>query len=240
MDAATAAGLREQIVFVRDHECLPTIVRMKSLLQEASHDPEIKRLMVVPILYSVWERAFSVWTAICLKVAQHQYTTARDCPPALRAFWLRKADFFKSFVDSVRDVMELEREDNQLPQTAKKITKGGFHLSMQVLTKLDEWHDLPLSAKGSTESLVITYSNVNEAVVATNAGAIGLMELPSFAQLDLTRLSELVGIRNSIGHGGVLNSPGAMQVGELIEYTERLIIQYAVIVNDWIDKAEAP
>lgn len=132
--------------------------------------------------------------------------------------------------------MELEREDSAFQQTAgfkKKITKGGFNLSSQVLSQLDDWHERPLFAK-DLSSLVITYSNVNDVVVSTNAEAIGLAELTSFSKLDLSRLGELVGIRNSIGHGGVLDPPGKRNLDELIDYTESLIQQYSELVIEWI------
>ena len=240
MHSMNAESLREEVVFVRESECFTTIARIRELLASDVVHPETLRLMTVPILYSVWERAFSNWTTICLKVVQDNYLKAIDCPPKTRAYWLRKADFFKSFVNSVRDVMELEREDSVFQQTAgfkKKITKGGFNLSSQVLSQLDCWHEKPLFAK-DLSSLVITYSNVNDAVVLTNAEAIGLTELASFSKLDLSRLGELVGIRNGIGHGGVLEPPGKRNLDELIDYVERLIQQYSELVVEWITMHE--
>lgn len=238
-----ADSLREEIATVRDQECLATIASVRQLLASDVAEPEMLRLMSVPILYSVWERAFSGWTAICLRVVQENYPRAIDCPAKTRAYWLRKADFFKSFVDSVRDVMELEREDSVFQQTSgfkKKITKGGFNLSSQVLSQLDEWHDRPLNAKVDMTTLVVTYSNVNDVVVTTNAEAIGLTDLRAFAELDLSKLGELVGIRNGIGHGAILAAPGKRQLDELIVYTESLIAQYSAVVLEWIALHEEP
>lgn len=238
-----ADSLRAEIVAVRDQECLATIASVRQLLLSDVAEPETLRLMTVPILYSVWERAFSGWTAICLRVVQENYARAIDCPAKTRAYWLRKADFFRSFVDSVRDVMELEREDSVFQQASgfkKKITKGGFNLSSQVLSQLDEWHQRPLNAKVDMTNLVVTYSNVNDIVVTTNAEAIGLTELHSFATLDLSRLGELVGIRNGIGHGAILAAPGKRQLDELTAYTESLIVQYSEVVLEWITIHEEP
>lgn len=243
MRAKIADSLREEIAFVRDKECLATISSVRQLLSSDVTEPETLRLMVVPILYSVWERAFSGWTAICLRVVQDNYSKAIDCPAKTRAYWLRKADFFKSFVDSMRDVMELEREDSVLQQTSgfsKRITRGGFNLSSQVLLKLDEWHNRPLNAKVDLKNLVLTYSNVNDVVVNTNAEAIGLSDLESFARLDLTKLGELVGIRNGIGHGAILSPPGKRELEELIVYTEKLLVQYSDVVTEWIAMHEEP
>lgn len=243
-----AESLRSEIASVRDNECVATIAKIRELLASEVVQPETLRLMSVPILYSVWERAFSNWTAICLRVVQDNYLRAIDCPAKTRAYWLRKADFFKSFVDSIRDVLELEREDSAFQQSTgfkKRITKGGFSLSSQVLSQLDDWHEKPLSAK-DLSSLVITYSNVNDSVVTTNAEAIGLSRLPSFSKLDLSRLSELVGIRNGIGHGASLVPPGRRNLDELIDYTENLIRQYADVSIEWVTfheesvEAEAP
>ena len=236
MRSEDAELLRSEVIFVRDKECLATIARVRELLALEVVQSETLRLMAVPMLYSVWERAFSNWTAICLRVVQDNYPRAIDCPPKTRAYWLRKADFFKSFVSSVRDILELEREDSTFQQVTglrKKITKGGFKLSSEVLSELDEWHKKPLFAK-DLSSLVVTYSNVNDAVVSTNAEAIGLDDLRLFSQLDLTKLGELVAIRNGIGHGAVLVAPGKRELGELIDYTERLIRQYSELVIEWI------
>ena len=243
MFTKVADSLRAEIIAVRDQECLATIANVRSLLLSEVTEPEMLRLMSVPILYSVWERAFSGWTAICLRVVQENYPRAIDCPAKTRAYWLRKADFFKSFIASVRDVMELEREDSVFQQASgfkKKITRGGFNLSSQVLSQLDEWHERPLNAKVDMTNLVVTYSNVNDVVVTTNAEAIGLTELHSFAALDLSRLGELVGIRNGIGHGAILAAPGKRLLDELITYTESLIIQYAEVVLEWITIYEDP
>lgn len=231
-----AESLINEIHSVRDNECIATIARVRELLASEVVQPETLRLMTVPILYSVWERSFSSWTALCLKVVQESHLKAIDCPAKTRSYWLRKAGFFKSFVDSVRDVLELEREDSIFQQSTgfkKKITKGGFNLSTQVLTQLDDWHEKPLFV-ADLSSLVITYSNVNDAVVTTNAEAIGLTELDSYINLDLTRLGELVGMRNGIGHGAVLSPPGRRHLDELIDYTEHLIKQYADVVIEWI------
>lgn len=238
MSPEEAQKLREEVYFSRDKECLATLVRVRTLVSEASSDPEMLRLMATPMLYSVWERVFSLCTSICLRVIQQEYERAAECPASARAFWLRKADFFKSFVSSVRDLMELEREDSAFQQSTgfkKKISKGAFNLSVEVLSKLDEWHKKPLDHKSGCEDLVITYSNVNDSVVATNAEAIGLANLDAYKTLDLSKLGLLVGIRNGIGHGASLNAPGPRELGELIDYSEALVSQYVNVTSEWID-----
>lgn len=242
MDKARADTLRAEIIFVRDKECLDATQRIRSLLQTVTAETEMLRLMAVPMLYSVWERAFSSWTAICLKVIQECNAAAKDCPPAARAYWLRKADFFRSFIDSMRDVLELDKEDSIAQQAGnirRSTKKGTFNLSGQILLELDKWHAAPLKATQDHKDLVITYSNVNDAVVRTNAEAIGLSSLPSFANLDLSDLSKLVGIRNGIGHGASLVPPGPREVSDLLSYTERLLQQYSEVAIDWITANEA-
>lgn len=233
-----AQRLREEINFSRDKECLATLARIRVLVGEVTSDSEMLRLMATPMLYSVWERVFSLCTSICLRVIQREYERAAECPASARAFWLRKADFFKSFVSSVRDLMELEREDSAFQQSGgfkKKISKGAFNLSVEVLSKLDDWHNKPLDHKSGCEDLVITYSNVNDSVVTTNAEAIGLAELNAYKSLDLTKLGQLVGIRNGIGHGASLIPPGPRELGELIDYSEALVTQYVNVTSEWID-----
>lgn len=238
MSPESARLLEQEIVFVRDRECLRVIDEISAILASQKFQLDTIRLMTVPILYSVWERSFSSWTAICLRVIQEHYLKASDCPPMARAFWFRKADFFKSFVDTMRDVLELEREDSIFEQSSgfgKKITKGGFNLSSQLLEKMDHWHNSPLEARSGLSSLVITYSNVNESVVRTNAEAIGLDSLTSFQELDLSMLGKLVGIRNGIGHGAILVPPGVLELEELMGYTKKLIQQYADVTIEWIN-----
>lgn len=237
MSPEEAETLCNYIYFSRDKECLATLDRIRALVGQESSDPEMLRLMATPMLYSVWERIFSLCTSTCLKVIEKEYERAAECPASARAFWLRKASFFKSFVSSVRDLMELEREDSIFQQSSgfkKKINKGAFNLSVEVLSKLDEWHQNPLSHKSGCEDLVITYSNVNDSVVATNADAIGLASLPAYKLLDLTKLGSLVGIRNGIGHGASLIPPGPRELGELIDYSEKLVRQYVDITSEWI------
>ncbi|MCY1549672.1 hypothetical protein D9M68_858530 [compost metagenome] len=106
------------------------------------------------------------------------------------------------------------------------------------MSKLDDWHECPLQSKGDLKDLVITYSNVNDSVLTVNAEAIGLNEMPSYGDLDLSKLGALVGIRNSIGHGAMLNPPGVRELDELVVYTESLIRQYADVVLEWIKKHE--
>lgn len=236
--AADGDNYIKEIEFVRDNECLSTIKSIRTLLAATNVEGEMLRLMSVPMLYSVWERAFSNWTAISLRVLSQIYSTAASCPPQSRAFWLRKASFFKSFVDAVRDVVELEREDSVFQQNigfSKKITKGSFVLSSQVLAKLDEWHSKPLALQGNMSELVITYSNVNESVLTLNADAIGLASTGAFKSLDRSKLAQLVGIRNGIGHGASLQAPGVRELDELIDYTEALVGQYALVVIEWIN-----
>ncbi|WP_417251928.1 MAE_28990/MAE_18760 family HEPN-like nuclease [Castellaniella sp.] len=238
MTPEDAQNLREQIYFSRDKECLATLTRIRALVEEKTSDPEMLRLMATPMLYSVWERVFSLCTSTCLRVIENEYERAAECPASARAFWLRKASFFKSFVSSVRDLMELEREDSVFQQSSgfkKKINKGAFNLSIEVLSRLDEWHQNPLSHKSGCEDLVITYSNVNDSVVATNAEAIGLVALDAYKSLDLTKLGALVGIRNGIGHGASLIPPGPRELSELIDYSENLVTQYVNITTEWID-----
>ncbi|WP_454004164.1 HEPN domain-containing protein [Alcaligenes sp. Marseille-Q7550] len=241
--AKTRKDYIAEIIYVRDDECLAMINRVNDIVRAEAAHPEAVRLMAVPMLYSVWERCFSIWTSLCLKSIRESTARAVDCPPEIRAFWLRKADFFKSFIDIVRDVIELEREDSVFQQTSglsKKITKGGFHLSSKVLGSLDAWHQQPFPSKQDVKDLVLTYSNVNDAVVTVNAEALGLAAMSSYQKLDLSKLGGLVGMRNAIGHGASFTAPGSRELNELIEYTRSLITQYAEVVIDWLNTYALP
>ena len=70
------------------------------------------------------------------------------------------------------------------------------------------------------------FSNVNQDVVEINAGAIGIDDFPLFKEIKLGRLHDLVGRRNEIGHGAIINAPPNENFVELWVFTENLITGY--------------
>ena len=72
-------------------------------------DPAILRLMAIPLMYSTWENTFTLGLSLCLRYHLTNYRRARDCPPKARAFWLRKASFYQSFIGTMRNLLPVER-----------------------------------------------------------------------------------------------------------------------------------
>lgn len=220
-------------------ECVPLLDKIGSLCRQYGRQHNEIRLMALPMLYSVWERVFSISTAICLRIVRDSYPKAADCPSAVRALWLRKAGFYKGFVDSVRDILELDREDSVLERTRKlntKINKGSYKLSSKMLEELDSWHSRPLDRSVNLSDILMTYSNVNDGVVALNAEIIGLKEVGAYESVDLGRLGSLVARRNGIGHGAILDAPGERELLELLDYTKDVVINYSLTVKEWINE----
>jgi len=85
-----------------------------------------------------------------------------------------------------------------------------------------------------TDELVMRFSNVNEDVVEINASAIGIAEFPHFQKIKFGRLHDLVGRRNEIGHGAIINAPPNENFVDLWEFTERLIVAYCDVFITWM------
>jgi len=80
----------------------------------------------------------------------------------------------------------------------------------------------------------MTFSNVNQDVVEINASAIGIAEFPPFKEIKFGRLHDLVGRRNEIGHGAIINAPPNENFVELWDFTESLIISYCDAFTSWM------
>ena len=80
----------------------------------------------------------------------------------------------------------------------------------------------------------MTFSNVNEIVVKINFDAIGL----DYSSLDLSQLGEVVGLRNSLGHGEFKSSVKPRKFNSIIAYVERLINDLNQCATEWLDKLE--
>ncbi|HGW8095127.1 TPA: HEPN domain-containing protein, partial [Escherichia coli] len=118
-------------------------------------------------------------------------------------------------------------------QIKKKVTKGAFKLTSEVIQHIDRFNKSTLSDCDVSE-LVMTFSNVNEMVVKVNFDAIGL----DYSLLDLSQLGEVVGLRNSLGHGEFKSSVNPRKFNSIIVYVENLIIDLNQCAITWLDKLE--
>lgn len=246
IDAAKIQELQDQINFEHDNQYKALLIRIEDLLNKKTDHDELVRLMAIPMVYSCWEGFFKTATTKCLIVIRDGNVQAKDATAHQRAAWLKKANFFKSYVDLLRNVMELDAEAQAEERHAKqksKVKKGQHVLLAKTLEELDGWHISCLDKTIPPESLIMTFSNVNKDVVDINAQVIGLDQVSSYGSIDFNNLEALVGKRNSIGHGGIsdgvmITYPGPKETKDLTQYAIRLIDEYRTCVIEWLEQAK--
>lgn len=239
--------LQRSLQFEHDSQYKATLDGLSRLIEVKTSHAELIRLMAVPLIYSCWEGFFKTATAKCLITIRDQNECAKDATAQQRAAWLKKASFFKSYVDMLRNLMELDADGQASERHAKqksKVKKGQHSLLAATLQELDTWHAGSLDKSIEPESLILTFSNVNKDVVDLNAAITGLDKIPSYALIDFTQLEALVGKRNSIGHGGIsdgdiLSYPGILETKGYVNYTKKLISEYLTSVIEWLNAAKA-
>lgn len=179
-------------------ECLNLLSRIRDFQAPTEHnvfDPTF-RLIVTPMLYSIWERFFSLCHEVCLRLIRDTAVNPLNLASETRAVWLMHSGFYKSMIDKLRNQAFLTADE--------KIKKGHYMVLCKFLAELDDWSRQAMDQSLSTEELVMTMSNVNPDVVKVNAKAIGLDESNFFKEIKLGKLHDLVGRRNDIGHGAVI------------------------------------
>jgi hypothetical protein len=138
-----------------------------------------------------------------------------------------QAGFYQSFTKKILNAASAA-EGEARPK------RSHFPTLAEFLRGLDEWSLSPLDKSVETNSLVMTFSNVNVDVVILNAEALGISSFPAFGEIKFGRLHSLVGHRNNIGHGGTLAAPDNSEFTELWNYTENLIEVYSETFKAWI------
>jgi hypothetical protein len=121
------------------------------------------------------------------------------------------------------------------PLHSHKIRRGHFPALCEFLAEFDKWSAEGLDPSIETSALVMRFSNVKQEVAEINAVAIGLEKVPAFQQLKLGRLHDLVGRRNEIGHGAIIDPPPNEQFRDLWQFTETLISEYCDAFIYWIE-----
>ncbi|MCB6146608.1 hypothetical protein LHK12_21050 [Providencia rettgeri] len=191
------------------------------------------RTIAVPMIYSSWEGFFTETISVCLNTLKQLDKEALKYSPEIRALWLQKEPFFSRYTDMIRNIYDIDYHrgvvhDNG--QFKKKVTKGAFKLTSSVIQDIDRFNQSVLSDCDVSE-LVMTFSNVNESVVKTNLEAIGL----DYSSLDLSQLGEVVGMRNSLGHGEFRVNLQPRKFNSLIMYIENLIEALHEATLKWLE-----
>ena len=95
--------------------------------------------------------------------------------------------------------------------------------------KLDEWSQKVIEPTTPVSNLVMIFPN---------ARAIGLAATTKFRSIKLGKLHDLVGRRNEIGHGAVIEPPSNENFIELWKFTEELIDDYCDSCITWMQQPE--
>jgi hypothetical protein len=224
----------EQIDFLRD-DCKRLLDEMFAICPADSdgHYPSAFRIVATPFLYAVWERCFRTSFGIMAMVVRQEASH-----PAVMSFeqatlWLQRESFVTSFI------AKLHSRTSNLDgtPTRKSINSGSYRTLVEFLSNLIGWHNHKLQNIPLDSDLVMTFSNVNVAVLDANAQAIGLSLLPEFVEFRkcIGRLDDLVGRRNDIGHGTLASPPGAREFKALSELVSDLLVsKFCEVVQTWI------
>ncbi len=197
---------------------------------------EMFRIISIPMIYSSWEGFFTETMSVCLNSLKLSDREAFKYSPSIRALWLQREPFFSKYIDMIKNIYDIDSHKS-ITQTGtqfkKKITKGTFKLTSEVIDHIDGFNKSALSDCDVSE-LVMTFSNVNEMVVQINFDAIGL----DYSNLDLSQLGEVVGLRNSLGHGEFKSKVQPRKFSSVISYVEQLINDLNTSAEHWLDKLE--
>lgn len=205
-------------------------------LNDETKKEEMFRIISIPMIYSSWEGFFTETMSVCLNSLKLSDREAFKYSPEIRALWLQREPFFNQYIDMIKNIYDIDSHRSIThtgPQLKKKITKGTFKLTSRVIDQIDGFNNKALSDCDVSE-LVMTFSNVNETVVQINFDAIGL----DYSNLDLSQLGEVVGLRNSLGHGEFKSKIPPRKFNSLIEYVEILINELNLSTIKWLDNLE--
>ena len=181
MISAPATAAIGEIEHVRK-ECLDFFERLRNFHPAAAGTayPETYRLLALPMLYSLWERCFTLCHSIALRLLRESCANPRAMKASERAIWLIQASFYQSLIAKLTIYTPGDR--------STKPKRAHFPALCDFLAELDGWFSQPLDTSLDTEALVMTFSNVNPEVVELNTTAIGVRDSVAFAQIKLGRL----------------------------------------------------
>jgi HEPN superfamily RiboL-PSP-like protein len=211
------------------NECLTLLTSLKNFHPLAADQqyPPTYRLIVTPMLYSAWERCFTICHAVGLRLLRDIIPNPQSLSATTRAVWLIRTPFFQGLVSKLQ---------NQVNAEVERPKKGQFSALCEFLSAFDDWAQKSLDTAVDTSELVMTFSNVNPSVVELNAQAMGISTLAQFSALKLGRLNDLVGRRNDIGHGGIIEPPSNENFVDLWAFTEQLIEAYCDLFVAWMQQ----
>lgn len=199
-------------------------IKMHAIDDNAAKN-EFLYLMAIPMIYAAWEGFFKLTCSICLRRYCLRGKKYKSYPDKYSALWLQKESFVNSFFDKLLSSMSLGKKQ-------RKLSSGRFTSLSSFSGSMRDWFEKPINHLENFDELVMTYSNVNKEVTQFNAEIIGL----NIEQVDLAKLDELLGRRNNIAHGGLIDYPRENTITELLAYTEKLLTEFHKSAEDWLSK----
>lgn len=219
----TLPAARQELAAARErHLSLLDEVR-KHCIEENPVREGFKYLLAVPIIYAAWEGYFKISFTLCIKRKCQSTVKAKSYPGIYRTLWLQKQPFVQSYLGTL--VAAMQPGNPLSPKT------GNQYKALATFSeKLAQWLDAPVDHATGFEDLVMTYSNVDQKVLALNSEVIGL----DITGVPVGRLDSMVGRRNEISHGGLLTFPTEVEIDELVKFCGNLIIGVDDKIVAWL------
>lgn len=195
------------------------------------------RKISIPMIYSSWESQFTSAIAICFRGLKDIDKSACEHDTSIRAVWLQQASFFSSYIDMIKNIYDIDAHKSlaeKMSSMRRKVRKGHYRLTADVLNKIDVFNATKLDSDVNVDDLVMTFSNVNKLVTEMNMEIIGL----DHTNLDLSRLDNLVGLRNAFGHGQFTSRVGVREFNSWLNYTRTLIDELFREVQTWLNNLQ--
>lgn len=196
----------------------------KWCIQTNEDKEEFFYLAAIPIIYSAWEGYFRLTCSVCLRRLCERGAKVKKYKHPYATLWLQRESFLDMFLKALLNTMALGKD-------VKKLSSGKFEALSTFKANINHWLEGPLNHAINFDDLVMTYSNVNTEVAKLNGSIIGL----DMAAVDFSKLDELLGRRNNICHGGLVNYTKEGTAKDLLMYTQNLLSQFHQSVVNWIN-----
>ncbi|CAK2030546.1 putative MAE-28990/MAE-18760-like HEPN domain-containing protein [Vibrio crassostreae] len=222
-------------------DILTNIKSIDSVLAEATTNPSLSpefRKISVPMIYSAWESHFTASIAVCFRALKDIDKSANEHSSTIRAIWLQQESFFSKYIDMIKNIYDIDAHKSlseKMANMKKKVKKGHFKLTTDVLDGIDTFNSTGLNKQVNVDDLVMTFANVNKVVTEMNMDVIGL----DHSNLDLSQLDGLVGLRNAFGHGQFTTNVGRRQFEQMLSYAEHLINGLYQEVEVWLNQLDS-
>lgn len=219
----TKRAAKQELRSARDRHLALLAEVQKNCISENPARDGFKHLLAIPIIYAAWEGYFKISFTLCIKRKCQSTLRAKSYPGIYTALWLQKQPFVQSYLSTLVSAM----------QPGKAVQPKSGHQYRALAKFSDEfsgWLNSPMDHASGFDGLVMTHSNVDQKVLTLNSEVIGL----DLSGVPVGRLDSMVGRRNEISHGGILDYPSDTEVIELLAFCNNLIISIDAKISTWL------